>query len=118
MPQILKRRAEEIDISVTKGDSFSMSWVIKDKTTGVVVDVSTRTYAMEVRKASDNTLVATATIDMTAAASGVVGFAIAYTDIDAMDPDVFYVYDVEQTDGTNIQTICGGRFWVYQDVTA
>jgi hypothetical protein len=60
---------------------------------------------------------ATATIDMAGAASGAVGFSVSAGDTASMTPSTIYVYDVQQTDGSDIQTLFGGRFWVYEDVT-
>lgn len=118
MSDLYTRKAQPVDTDVTKGDSWSMSILIKDKTTGVPEDVSTYTYALEVRRKTDAALIATATVDMSGAASGVVGFSISAGDVANMDPLVAYVYDVEQTNGADIQTLFGGRFSVFPDVTA
>jgi hypothetical protein len=82
----------------------------------VAVNVSTRTYTAQVRLTQDNeTVVAQMVIDMTSAATGIVGFSIADTITDDMAGG--YVWDFQQDTGGAIRTLMGGSFFVNPDVT-
>jgi len=114
----LERNAPTVDVQVTKGDTFAMSIVIRDKDTGATIDVTGRTYALEIRKVSDQSLIATASVDTSGAASGAIGFTVSSGDTSGMSSVIQYAYDVEETNGSNIRTIFGGEFRIFTDVTA
>ena len=104
----------KLNYKITRGDDFADEVTIKEN--GVAVDVSARTYTAQVRLTKDATdVVATFTIDMTSAATGVVGFAIADTITDDMAGP--YVWDFQQDTGGVIRTLMGGSFFVDADVT-
>lgn len=104
----------KLNYKITRGDDFADEVTIKEN--GVAVNVSARTYTAQVRATKDSTtVVATFTIDMTSAASGVVGFSIADTITDDMSGP--YVWDFQQVTGTSTRTLMGGSFFVDPDVT-
>lgn len=104
----------KLNYKITRGDDFADEVTIKEN--GVAVNVSARTYTAQVRATKDSTtVVATFTIDMTSAATGVVGFAIADTVTDDMSGT--YVWDFQQDTGGVIRTLMGGTFFVDPDVT-
>lgn len=104
----------KLNYSITRGDDFADEVTIKEN--GVAVNVSARTYTAQIRATTEATdVVATFTIDMTSAASGVVGFAVADTVTDDMSGP--YVWDFQQDTGGVIRTLMGGTFFVAPDVT-
>ena len=104
----------KLNYKITRGDDFADEVTIKEN--GVAVNVSARTYTAQVRATKDSTtVVATFSIDMTSAASGVVGFTLADTVTDDMSGP--YVWDFQQDTGGVIRTLMGGTFFVDPDVT-
>jgi hypothetical protein len=82
----------------------------------VAVNVSARTYTAQVRLTADTeTIVAQMAIDMSSAATGVVGFSVADTVTD--DLSGVYVWDFQQDTAGVIRTLMGGTFLVNPDVT-
>ena len=107
-------RPAKLNYKITRGDDFADQVTIKEN--GVAVDVSARTYTAQVRSTKDSvTVVATMSIDMSSAATGVVGFAVADTVTDDMSGQ--YVWDFQQVSGTATRTLMGGTFFVDPDVT-
>ena len=108
-------RPAKLNYKITRGDDFADQVTIKEN--GVAVDVSTRTYTAQVRSTKDSvTVVATMSIDMTSAATGVVGYAVADTVTDDLSGQ--YVWDFQQvTAGGVTRTLMGGTFFVDPDVT-
>ena len=104
----------KLNYKITRGDDFADEVTIKEN--GVAVDVSARTYTAQVRATTEATdVVATFSIDMSSAASGVVGFSIADTVTDdLLGP---YVWDFQQDTAGVIRTLMGGTFIVQPDVT-
>ena len=107
-------RPAKLNYKITRGDDFADQVTIKEN--GVAVDVSARTYTAQVRSTKDSvTVVATMSIDMASAATGVVGFSIADTVTDDLSGQ--YVWDFQQVSGTATRTLMGGTFYVDPDVT-
>jgi hypothetical protein len=105
----------KLNYTIVRGDDFADEVTIKEG--GVAVDVSTRTYTAQVRSTADaTTVIATMSIDMASAATGVVGYSIADTVTDDLSGS--YVWDFQQeTAGGVIRTLMGGSFVVLKDVT-
>ena len=104
----------KLNYKITRGDDFADEVTIKEG--GVAVDVSARTYTAQLRATADSTtVVATFTINMASAATGVVGFSIADTVTD--DLAGLYVWDFQQDTAGVIRTLMGGTFLVNPDVT-
>ena len=107
-------RPAKLNYKITRGDDFADQVTIKEN--GVAVDVSTRTYTAQVRSTKDSaTVVATMSIDMSSAATGVVGYSVADTVTDDMSGQ--YVWDFQQVSGTATRTLMGCTFFVDPDVT-
>lgn len=107
-------RPAKLHFKITRGDDFSASIEIQEE--GVPVDVSDRTYTAQLRSTPDGDLVATFSVDMTNAATGVI--VPSLTDAVTEDLDGAYVWDLQQeTAGGVIRTVAGGNFEVAKDVT-
>lgn len=104
----------KLNYAMTRGDDFADEVTIKEG--GVAVDVSARTYTAQIRDTADSTtVVATFSINMASAATGVVGFSLADTVTD--DLSGLYVWDFQQDTAGVIRTLMGGTFLVNPDVT-
>lgn len=108
-------RPARLDYKITRGDDFSDTVTIKEGDPAAAVDVSSRTYTAQVRQTKDGEVVASMSIDMADADSGVVGYAIS----DTVTADMVgeYVWDFQQSSGGVIRTLMGGKFTVDEDVT-
>lgn len=107
----------KLNYVVVRGDDFADQVTIKEGgPPAVAVDVSARTFTAQIRSTADSiTVVATFGIDMTSAATGVVGFTLADTVTDDLSGS--YVWDFQQVTGTITRTLMGGAFTVLKDVT-
>lgn len=106
----------KLNYVIVRGDDFADQVTIKEGgPPAVAVDVSARTYTAQVRATPDGVVVATFSIDMASAASGVVGYTLADTVTD--DLAGTYVWDFQQVTGTITRTLMGGSFTVLKDVT-
>lgn len=107
----------KLSYTIVRGDDFADQVTIKEGgPPAVAVDVSARTYTAQVRSSADaTTVIATMSIDMTSAASGVVGYSIADTVTDDLSGS--YVWDFQQETAGVIRTLMGGAFVVLKDVT-
>ena len=107
----------KLNYTIVRGDDFADEVTIKEGgPPAVAVDVSARTYTAQIRSTADSTtVVATFTIDMTSAATGVVGYSIADTVTDDLSGS--YVWDFQQVVGGLTRTLMGGSFIVLKDVT-
>lgn len=106
----------KLNYKIVRGDDFADTVTINEGEPSAPVDVSARTFTAQVRSAADSTtVVATFTIDMTDAASGVVGYSLADTVTDDMSGP--YVWDFQQVVGGVTRTLMGGSFSVVPDVT-
>ena len=108
-------RPAKLNYKITRGDDFADQVTIKEN--GVAVDVSARTYTAQVRSTKDSTtVVATMSIDMASAATGVVGYSVADTVTDDLSGQ--YVWDFQQVSAAGVtRTLMGGTFFVDPDVT-
>lgn len=106
----------KLNYTMVRGDDFADQVTIKEGgPPAVAVDVSARTYTAQLRSTPDGAVVATFTIDMTSAASGVVGFSLPDTTTD--DLAGAYVWDFQQDTAGVVRTLMGGSFVVNKDVT-
>lgn len=108
-------RPARLNYKIQRGDDFSDTITISEGSPAVPVDVSARTYAAKVRRTPNGDVVGTMTIDMTDAATGVVGYALSNTITDDMSGK--YVWDFQQTTGGSVRTLLAGTFTVDLDVT-
>lgn len=115
MPSV-KTLPGKLNFSMTRGDDFAHQFTIQEGDPLAPVDVSARTYTAQVRAAADSTtVVATFSVDMTSAATGIVILRIADTVTDDLSGP--YVWDLQQDSAGVIRTLVGGSFTVVPDVT-
>jgi hypothetical protein len=106
----------KLNYVMTRGDDFAAQLTIQEGDPLAPVDVSTRTYTAQIRATADSTtVIATFTVDMTDAATGIVVLRLADTVTD--DLGGVYVWDLQQDTGGVIRTLVGGTFSVIDDVT-
>lgn len=108
-------RPARLDYRIVRGDDFADVVTIKEGDPAAAVDVSSRTYAAQVRRTKDGAVVATFSIDMSSAEDGEVGYSIADTVTAVMSGS--YVWDFQQTVGGVVRTLMTGKFVVDADVT-
>lgn len=107
----------KLNYKITRGDDFADTVTIKEGDPAVPVDVSGRTYTMQLRTTPDATTVtATFTIDMSNAVSGEVTYSLADTTTDDLLGLYFWDFEQESAGGV-IRTLMGGQFLVVADVT-
>lgn len=111
----IKITPAKLNYTIVRGDDFADTVTIKEGDPAVAVDVSARTYTAQVRSTPDGTVVASMTIDMTDAATGIVAYSLPDTTTD--DLDGAYVWDFQQDTAGVIRTLMGGSFVVLKDVT-
>jgi hypothetical protein len=104
------------DLDVYRGDDFAHTVTFTDAA-GAPINVSARTFASQLRRYPDTSVIAaTFGVDMTNAATGVVVFTLADTVTSTLDAGP-YVYDVQQTDSGTVTTMLAGDVTVAADVT-
>ena len=106
----------KLNYRMLRGDDFADQVTIKEGGPPAVAgDVSARTYTAQVRSTPDGVVVASFVIDMTNAATGVVGYSLAETVTDDLSGS--YVWDFQQDTAGVVRTLMGGAFVVDKDVT-
>lgn len=105
----------KLNYTIVRGDDFADQVTIKEGSPAAAVDVSARTFTAQLRASADGAVVASFTIDMTDAATGIVGYSLADTTTD--DLAGAYVWDFQQDTAGVIRTLMGGSFVVLKDVT-
>jgi hypothetical protein len=106
----------KLDLTIEQGATFSRTITIKDAS-NVVVDISTDTFAGQVRKRHQSgTVEATMTMTVTDGPNGEVTATISATDTAAMDTGDF-VYDIEWTSGSTVTRLLEGVATVTPEVT-
>jgi hypothetical protein len=105
----------KLNYKMMRGDDFADEVTIKEGDPSAAVDVSARTYTAQVLSTPDGAVIASMTIDMASAASGVVGYALADTVTDDLSGS--YVWDFQQDTAGVVRTLMGGSFVVEKDVT-
>jgi hypothetical protein len=105
----------KLNYTIVRGDDFADQVTIKEGDPAAAVDVSSRTFTAQLRASPDGTAIASFVIDMTDAATGIVGYALADTVTDDLAGS--YVWDFQQDTGGVIRTLMGGAFVVLKDVT-
>lgn len=105
----------KLNYTMVRGDDFADEVTIKEGDPAAAVDVSSRTFTAQLRATPDGTVVASFVIDMTSAATGVVGYSLADTVTDDLSGS--YVWDFQQSTAGVVRTLMGGSFTVLKDVT-
>jgi hypothetical protein len=113
----LAKEITSTEICRKRGDTYPIEITVKDKKTGLVLDVTGNTFTLSVSEEDAPIGAAYAfqsTGTITDAVNGVVEFAITASDANRVG--VFY-FDVEMAAGTIKTTILGGTFSLFQDIT-
>lgn len=104
------------DITIKRGDSHLLTFKAQDSA-GDAVDLSGRTYLLQVRQYPDTTTVAaTYTVDTSSAASGTILFTLAAATTAALTPGP-YRYDIQETNGSTVRTPVEGVWTLTADVS-
>ena len=114
-PTVIEILGARLDYVVVRGDDFADTVTMKEGDPAVAVDLSARVFTAQVRQTADGTVVAQMAIDMTDAATGIVGYSISDTLTATMLGS--YVWDFQQNVGGVTRTLMGGKFKVKADVT-
>ena len=114
----------KINFCVYIGDDFIQELEIKDKDTGLVIDVSGYTFKMQIRSCKDNAIIihelnspAGSGIDISNGANGIIILTISKTDtLNFTEQNA--VYDIYWTDDSgNIKTFVQGNFQILERIT-
>lgn len=102
----------------TRGDVWSLVVKLKDQTTGNPINITGRTYRMQVRASSESTsITATYTCTVTDAANGTISCTCPSSTTTNVKPGD-YVWDFEQmVSGSSPKTILSGTLVCKGDVT-
>jgi hypothetical protein len=110
--------AQRLDITCRKGDTFTLTLNITDSA-GTAIALTPYTFQMEVRdSATDAIIIPTTDFTFTKDADGTTGklnITVAAADMTATGS---YIYDLETTLTTDVQTWLFGVFTINDDVTA
>ena len=110
--------AQRLDITCRKGDTFTLTLNITDSA-GTAIALTPYTFQMEVRDSStDAVIIPTTDFTFTKDANSTTGklnITVAAADMDTAGS---YIYDLETTLTTDVQTWLYGVFTINDDVTA
>ena len=110
--------AQRLDITCRKGDTFTLTLNITDSA-GTAIALTPYSFQMEVRdSATDAIIIPTADFTVTKDADSTTGKLNITSAAANIDTAGSYIYDLETTLSTDVQTwLCGG-FAINDDVTA
>lgn len=104
------------NISIYKGDTYTHQVTIQDST-GTAIDISGRSYSGQIRKASgSDTVVATFATALTDPTNGVLQITLSSSVTSSIQAGT-YVYDLQETNGSNVLTLMYGDVTVSTEVT-
>lgn len=103
-----------LDIKLWRGDTVLVPVQIKES--GAPANVTGRTYKAQVRREADGPVVASFTVDSTAAATGVIGLNLNASTTEALAPGS-YIWDLEQKTAGSVRTLLAGHVEVRGDVS-
>ena len=108
--------AATVNIQIYQGDTYVHQLSLKNSA-NAVINISTRTYAGQIRKrSSSDTIAATFTTEITDGANGVVVFSLA-SGVTSNIASGSYVYDFQETNGAVVTTLLAGSVTVTGEVT-
>jgi hypothetical protein len=108
--------AATVNIQIYQGDTYVHQLSLKNSA-NAVINISTRTYAGQIRKrSSSDTIAATFSTQITDGANGVVVFSLA-PDVTSNISSGSYVYDFQETNGAVVTTLLAGSVTVTGEVT-
>lgn len=110
------------DLTFYRGDTYPVEYTIKDKTTGLAINITGYTFTMTVNADKDppgtdtTNQLFTVPGSITDAGNGKVEFTPTSTNTD-QEAGTYY-YDVQMVDGSgNIRTVVKAKFKVTYDIT-
>lgn len=104
------------DFHIYRGDDWARTITFADPA-GAVIDVSSRTFAAQIRATADSaTILATMTVTMTQAALGIVEISLSAAQTAALEAGVDR-WDLSQTVSGLKTTLLAGAVYVEGDVT-
>lgn len=110
--------AQRLDITCRKGDTFTLTLNITDSA-GTAITLTPYTFQMEVRdSASDAIIIPTTDFTFTKDADSTAGKLNITASSANVDTAGSYIYDLETTLNTDVQTWLYGVFTINDDVTA
>ena len=110
--------AQRLDITCRKGDTFTLTLNITDSA-GTAITLTPYTFQMEVRdSASDAIIIPTTDFTFTKDADSTTGKLNITASAANVDTAGSYIYDLETTLNTDVQTWLYGVFTINDDVTA
>ncbi len=106
------------DLVIVHADSYAHEITFVDANSAPL-DISTRTWAAQIRSDPASTTAADAVfdVDTTDAATGVIVLGLTTTATAALSPTRAYRWDLQATVGSDVTTMMAGTVTVVQDVT-
>lgn len=103
------------NISIYRGDTYTHQVSIRDSS-NVAIDITDRTYTSQIRRSPSSDVILTFTSAITDASNGVVQISLTSTQTASLDTGI-YIYDLQETNGSNILTLMRGNVTVTGDIT-
>ena len=104
------------DISIYKGDSYTHEVRIKNSS-NTAINISGRTYKAQIRKTkSSETIIQTFTTAISNAAAGILNMTLSSNASSNINTGIYY-YDLEETNGSIVTTLMGGKITVIGEVS-
>jgi hypothetical protein len=104
------------DISIYKGDSYTHEVRIKNSA-NTAINISGRTYRAQIRKTkSSETIIQTFTTTISNAAAGTLNITLSSGTTSNINTGIYY-YDLEETNGSTVTTLMGGKITVIGEVS-
>ena len=108
--------AAERNITIYKGDSYTHQINIKNSS-NIAINITGRSYSSQIRKAkSSESIVATFSTTITDASNGVLMMSLASGQTSGINTGIYY-YDLQETNGSIITTLIGGKVTVTGEVS-
>lgn len=117
MPDTLTNDVNVIDLVIRQGGTF-YEWfqLFEDDAETTPQDITGNTYAAQIRR-NDGTLLVSFTCTVLDAALGKVAFSLTPSQTSALPLGSGFVWDMEETSGSVVNPLFGGRVTVRKQVT-
>lgn len=117
MSLLVTNQGAAVDLIIRRGATFYKPVTFTTGAPPSPVDITGRTYAAQIRRASDDVLVATFTCALVTPASGIMSFSLTAVQTAVLLLNVDYRWDMEETNGAAVNEIFSGRVGVTDEVT-
>lgn len=105
-----------VDLEVVRGDTHTLSYRVKDEA-GDPIDLSSRSYLLQVRRWPDDfTVAGEYSVDMAGASGGLIVFTLPASVTGGLVPGPFR-WDLEEVEGGVTRTPVGGAWKLAPDVS-